>query len=184
METGEIQNLEAKTIAIVEWLNLDSVPSAQNVDPDNKIGLQGAFRKVDGVYPDPIPAAVLEKAKRDSTTTSIPLLESQKIGEKVIRKFAQQKTPTGVSLHPIQITAGGTYVPLFKEQVYAASQFLAKLGFEPENKTTGGSFVLGGQERVKGYSTKDSQIDVIVERSGPNENSPTTKIKLQIKPSK
>lgn len=180
MESVEIQNLEAKTIAIVDWLNLDGVPTALKLDPDNKLGIGGAFRKVDGFYADPIPPSVLEEAKNSSNSTIIPLMESQRIGEKVIKKG----NPTilisaGKVISSPRLTTGGKDIPLFKEQVYATAQFLAKLGFEPKPKG-GETFILGGQDPVKTYPTKDSKVKVQIVRKGTNENSPVSKIKLII----
>ncbi|HKB88637.1 MAG TPA: hypothetical protein VKC53_03220 [Patescibacteria group bacterium] len=170
MESIDNQNLEKKTMAIVEWLNLDDVPSAASIDPENKMGLQNAFKKNDGVYPDPIPEAVMEKAKKNLVRNKVILLNSQKIGAKVLSKPGSST----------QLTTGGKSVPLFKEQVYSAGQYLSKLGFEPEPKTVGDTFILSGQRKMQSYSTKDPNVRVEIQRNGQNENSPVNLIQLVI----
>ncbi len=191
METGseaiEGQNLEARTISLVQWLKLTDVPTATQLDPDDKIGLRGAFKKDGGVYADVIPPSVIEDRKqavmhgKEPEEIEIPLLEEQNIGGQVI-KAGRPK-----------ITTGGKSVSLFKEQVYAAVQQLVKLGLNiPEAKVIRGeSFTMGHKERPKTkitsrsaliwelYKTKDPHISVKVGRMR-NENSPASNVRLLI----
>ena len=164
----EVENLGTKTIAIVGWLNLDRVPTAAELDPENKIGLNDAYKKRDGVYPDPIPQEVVEKAMKGSAYNKIVLLESQRIGAKILSK------PGAITT----VTTGGKHVPLFREQVGATAQFLAKLGFEPKPKKNGETFILVGQNEIQTYPTTNPNIKVEVTRSGQYEDSPVSRIKL------
>jgi hypothetical protein len=158
------------------------------LDPDDKIGLRGAFKKDGGVYADVIPPSVIEDRKqavmhgKEPEEIEIPLLEEQNIGGQVI-KAGRPK-----------ITTGGKSVSLFKEQVYAAAQQLVKLGLNiSEAKVIKGeSFTMADEKRPKTkitsrtgliqklYRTKDPNISVIVERSVRNEDSPASNVRLLI----
>ncbi len=160
----ETQNLENKTSEIVQWLGLVDVPTASQLDPDGKMGLQDAFRKYGGVYVDPIPESLIETKKRHTF---------------------KQNGSVEISLlaHKTMITTGSRIIAgspqFFKEQVFAVAQYLAKLGFEvPTIK--GETFVMTDREqsKVKTYSTKDPQVKVRVVRREPNEKSPVSSISL------
>jgi len=162
----ETQNLENKTNEIVQWLGLVDVPTASQLDPDGKMGLQDAFRKYGGVYVDPIPESLVETKKRHAF--------KQK-GSAEISLLAHKTMVRSKS----RIIAGSH--PFFKEWVFAVAQYLAKLGFEvPTIK--GETFVMTDKEqsKVKTYSTKDPQIKVRVARREPDERSPVSSISLLV----
>ena len=184
-ETAESQNLEARTTSVVQWLRLTDVPTAAQLDPDDKIGLRGAFKKEGGIYADVISPEVIEDKKRavmegrNPEETTILLLEKQHIGGQIIQ--------TGHT----KITSGGKHIPLFKEQVHAVAQYLVKLGLKIQEAKVirGESFTMADERRPRtkitsrdlihySYKTKDPNISVLVERDGQKENSPVTKIRL------
>lgn len=184
-KTTESQSLKARTASVVQWLRLTDVPTAAQLDPDDKIGLRGAFREESGIYADVISPEVIKDKKqavmggRNLEETVIPLLEKQHIGDQVVQAG------------PTKVTSGGKHIPLFKEQVYAVAQYLVKLGLKiPEAKVIRGeSFTIADKKRPRtkiasrglihhSYKTKDPNTSVIVERDGQKEGSPAIKVKL------
>jgi hypothetical protein len=193
-EQAPLKDLAARTGQIVSWLKLNNVPTAAQVDSTGKLGLQGAFRMHDGVYFDPIPAGVIQKAKEDVNavqehkTIDIPLLQESRIGGEVIKPKPKITTHGG---HVTIIKSAGpevllntTLIPIFKEQVQAVAQFLSHLGFEPPqpNATRGETFVLVDDHpsNVHYYSTADPDIGVEITRNGPNDTDQATKVELII----
>ena len=178
LEQASLKDLTVKTSNIVSWLKLNSVPTAVQVDPSNKLGLKDAFRIHEGVYFDPIPPDVIQKAKEEVakatnyTTQNIPLLQDERIGGKVMR-----------SAEP-RITVGSTLVPIFKEQVEATAQFLARLGFEPPppRASSGETFVIVDENpsNVHVYKTADPKISVVVTRKGTKDTDQAIRVELSI----
>lgn len=173
-ETSEKKYLGVKTESIVRWLQLADVPSAAELDPDNKMGLQDSFKKDYRLYPDVVPQKVIENKKQAvlkgeaPERVQIPLLETQHIGTE--------------------------HIPLFKEQIYAAAQQLVRMGVNiPEEKlVTGESFIMGGKGQPKTrinsntgtvhekYKTKDPNISVEVVRQGQKDSGSVKKVFLSI----
>lgn len=142
------QELELKTKEIVRWMGLQDLPSASQVDPENKLGLQGAFKKEDGVYVDPMPASVVSELIQKGNGIRHKLLSAQEINN--------------------------TNIPLFKEQAESAAQYLAKLGFDPGERKGGlvlGDFdtnhtnikvrIQGGGQQKPGGAYLVSRVDLV-----------------------
>ncbi len=162
---------------------LAGAPEAAELDPDGKLGLADAFREYGGEYPDSLPLDVINRAKSEvlggktkGETIEIPLL-----AQTIIPKKGKNG---GLSV---------SFRPLFKEQVFSAAQYLAKLGFElplPEG-TMGDGFImvgLGVKNKHKlithspilyKFGTKDPNVFVEISRTGSSEG-PATSIKLII----
>jgi hypothetical protein len=178
METSgdrEIQLLESKTEAIIEWLGLSGVATAAELDPSGRFGLKNAFRKYNGVYADPLPQNVIDEAKK------------KVLGDKTNEELIKIPLLEQISLHE-------ETVPLFREQVFSAAQYIAKLGFELPlpGGTEGEGFVMVDhsvrrQPRVitgfgvilEAYGTKDPNIIIDIRRSS-NVGNPATSIGLRI----
>ena len=186
-DTVETQSLERRIDDIIDRLELANVPTAAELDPDNKMALDERFQKVGGVYRDVIPPDVIKRNKqfvmkeKEPEETNTPLLEEQRAGGQVIQA------------EPTKITTGGKRIPLFKEQVEAAAQQLARLGvIIPETKDVKGeSFAILREKKPKtkvtsgglireSYKTEDPNIFVTVERRGASD-SPATKVKLSFR---
>ena len=193
-ETAESQNLEARTTSVVQWLRLTDVPTAAQLDPDDKIGLRGAFKKEGGIYADVISPELIEDKKRavmegrNLKETAIPLLEEQHIGSQVIQAGSTKITSERIVVLKL---LRGKHIPLFKEQVYAVAQYLVKLGLKIQEAKVirGESFTIADEKQPRtkitsrglihhSYKTKDPNISVIVERDGQKEDSPVIKVKL------
>jgi hypothetical protein len=191
-EQAPLKDLAARTSQLVSWLGLNKVPSAAQVDSSGKLGLQGAFRMHEGVYFDPISAEVIQKAKEDVNaaqeykTIDIPLLQEGRIGGKVIAAKPKVTTTTGkiIQSRSPEVSLNTTLVPIFKEQVQAAAQFLARMGFEPPQPrgTRGENFVIveDNPSNYHNYPTKDPNILIGVTRNGSNDTDQATKIELII----
>jgi hypothetical protein len=193
-EQAPLKDLAAMTGQIVSWLKLNNVPSAAQVDSTEKLGLQGAFRMHEGVYFDPVPASIIEKAKQDVAaaqeykTIHIPLLQEGHIGgEVIVTAKPKVTTTTGKVIQSAtpEVIANDTLVPIFREEVQATAQFLARLGFEPPqpNATRGQTFVLVDEHPsdVHYYRTADPDIGVEITRNGPNDTDQATKVELIIR---
>lgn len=159
--------------ALVEWMRLQDVPSAAQLDPDGGLGLKDAFREVAGRYPDPVPQSVIEQAKREvavhvgNVYIDIPILQ-----ETVIPVGAKED-------------GYARSLPLFREQVLAVAQYLDRLGIQtpPSTATQGDTFVLIGTKAdrdLRVLSTKERGVSVIVRRSMLSESAPVKRVELSV----
>jgi len=147
------ETLREKTEALVKWMGLENVPNANTLDPDNKIGLQGAYVSVDGSYTDPIPASVLDAAQRELDGKEknggyVPPIEISLLKDQFI-PYRQDTSKT--------ISFGARHIPLFAEQVRSVAQYLVNLGLEIP-ATEGKDFTLPQIKETDLLRTKNSNI--------------------------
>ena len=168
MALGEplpLQDLAARTSNIISWLRLNAVPTSAQVDTSGKLGLQDAFRMHEGIYPDPVPVGVINEAKAQVTVGNsyaakeIPILEESKVKD--------------------------TRVPIFREQVQSAAQYLARIGVEPSKPIVFDNPIDQGvietkPYNFKAYETNDPNMRVIVTRDGSTDDAQVTRIVLSL----
>ena len=187
----ENQTLEDRVQSIIHWMNLADVPTAKDLDPEGKFGLEGAFRKVYGIYPDPIPSSIIDQAieevdaSEERNSIEIPILDKTSFRTRI----GKSTSPFHRGRTTVVTTGKGPIFPLFREQVDAVAQYLVRRGFKTPKPTPigGKNFVLiGGVAEVKkdNYFPLDNpHLRVEFERSMPSENAPVTNVYLIVSPS-
>ena|ERR1035437_6276990 len=177
------EDLKGKTEALIRWMGLENVPDAQALDPDNKIGLRGAYVLPDGSYRDPVPQSVIEAAQKELMgkgsfgeyvpPIDISLLKDQHIPrtEEVIR------LRNGASERTSHVT--DQHIPLFKEQVGAVAQYLSSLGVELP-ATAGKDFTLPQSTETNMLKTKTPNLKALFIRNA--DLSQVTEVNLVVFP--